>query len=193
MRTGRVSAGASSIGPMTTPSQLRKAALALPEAEEGTRSGTVAFSVRGRDFASVTGDGRVLLHLPDAEAEAAASAHPTGERWERAGTPVGFGVPLADVNGKDLNALVRRAWLSRAPRRLAEAAEAAASAVPGEVGDLPRAIGAPATRALAEEGLTTLEQVAALTEAELGALHGVGPKAVRILREALAERGLSPR
>ncbi|QUX27054.1 hypothetical protein KGD83_17050 [Nocardiopsis akebiae] len=178
---------------MTTLSQLREAALALPEAEEDTRFGTVAFSVRGGDFASATGDGRVLLHLPDAEVEAALSAHPTGERWERAGTPVGFCVPLADVNGKELNALVRRAWLSRAPRRLAEAAEAAASAVPGEVGDLPRAIGAPATRALAEEGLTTLERVAALTEAELGALHGVGPKAVRILREALAERGLSPR
>lgn len=188
-----MSAGTSSIGAVTTPSQLRKAALALPEAEEGTRSGTVAFSVRGRVFAAVTGDGRVLLRLPDAEAGAAVSAHPTGERWVRAGTPVGFGVPLADVNGQDLNALVRRAWLSRAPRRLAASAEAAASAVPGEVGDLPRAIGAPATRALAGAGLTTLEQVARLTEAELGALHGVGPKAVRILRGALAERGLSPR
>ncbi len=178
---------------MTTLSQLRKAGLALPEAEEGTRFGMVAFSVRGKGFASVTGDGRVLLHLPDAEAEAAVSAHPTGERWVRTGTSVGFGVPLADVNGKDLNALVLRAWLARAPERLAASVEAAASAAPGGVGDLPRSIGAPATRALAGAGLTTLEQVAALTEGELGALHGVGPKAVRILREALAERGLSLR
>jgi hypothetical protein len=53
---------------------------------------------------------------------------------------------------------------------------------------LPR-IGAPATRALRSEGLTTLEQVATRTEAELAALHGVGPVALDRLREALAERG----
>ncbi|MFH9060428.1 hypothetical protein ACH4GM_04270 [Streptomyces coeruleorubidus] len=48
---------------MTTVTQLRKAALALPEAEEGTHFGMVAFAVRGRGFASVTKDGRVQLHL----------------------------------------------------------------------------------------------------------------------------------
>jgi predicted flap endonuclease-1-like 5' DNA nuclease len=56
---------------------------------------------------------------------------------------------------------------------------------------LPRAIGAPATRALHGVGITRIDQVAGRTEAELGALHGVGPKALRLLREALAERGLS--
>jgi hypothetical protein len=35
-------------------------------------------------------------------------------------------------------------------------------------------------------GITTLAQVAAVTDAELLAMHGVGPRAVRILREALA-------
>ncbi len=39
---------------MTTLAQLRKAALALPETEEGTHFGMVAFSVRGKGFASVT-------------------------------------------------------------------------------------------------------------------------------------------
>jgi hypothetical protein len=53
---------------------------------------------------------------------------------------------------------------------------------------LPR-IGAPATRALRSEGIWTLEQVRELTEAQLTGLHGVGPVAVRFLREALAERG----
>jgi hypothetical protein len=53
---------------------------------------------------------------------------------------------------------------------------------------LPR-IGAPATRALRAEGLTTLEQGAVRSEAELAALHGVGPVALDRLREALAERG----
>ena len=51
-------------------------------------------------------------------------------------------------------------------------------------------IGAPATGALTEAGLTTLEAVAALPERELAALHGVGPIALAKLREALAEHGL---
>ena len=53
---------------------------------------------------------------------------------------------------------------------------------------LPR-IGAPATRALRAEGIWTLEQVRDRSEEELAALHGVGPIALRFLREALAERG----
>ncbi|MBL1079686.1 hypothetical protein JK358_35310 [Nocardia sp. 2] len=59
----------------------------------------------------------------------------------------------------------------------------------GRVGDLPKAIGNPATRALVSQGITTLAQVAALSEAELHALHGVGPKAIRILAEAIAADG----
>lgn len=58
---------------------------------------------------------------------------------------------------------------------------------------LPRTIGAPATRALREAGVTTLEQVAAWTPAELLALHGVGPIAVDRLGAALTEHGLAYR
>ena len=58
--------------------------------------------------------------------------------------------------------------------------------------ELPR-IGAPATRALAAVGVTRLSEVARWSEAELLALHGVGPRAVRIRGEALAERGLALR
>jgi hypothetical protein len=56
--------------------------------------------------------------------------------------------------------------------------------------DLPR-IGAPATGALRLAGYTRLDQLAGVPERELAQLHGVGPKALRILRAALAERGLS--
>lgn len=56
--------------------------------------------------------------------------------------------------------------------------------------DLPK-IGAPATRALASIGITQLEQVADRSEAELLVLHGFGPRALHILTEALAARGLS--
>ena len=59
-----------------------------------------------------------------------------------------------------------------------------------EDADLPR-IGAPATGALRLAGYTRLDQLAGVPERDLAQLHGVGPKALRILREALAERGLS--
>ncbi|KAA2250987.1 DNA-binding protein [Solihabitans fulvus] len=57
--------------------------------------------------------------------------------------------------------------------------------------DIPFGIGAPARRALASAGYTSLDQVSAVSEAELGKLHGMGPKALRILREALAAQGKS--
>lgn len=49
---------------------------------------------------------------------------------------------------------------------------------------------APAARALSAAGITSLEQVAQRTEAEISALHGVGPKVVRILAAALETHGL---
>ena len=54
---------------------------------------------------------------------------------------------------------------------------------------LPR-IGAPATRALTARGITRLEQLATVTEAEVAALHGVGAKALRIVGDAMAAAGL---
>lgn len=54
---------------------------------------------------------------------------------------------------------------------------------------LPR-IGAPATRALAGRGITRLEQLGGVTAAEVAALHGVGPRALGILADALAAAGL---
>ena len=55
-------------------------------------------------------------------------------------------------------------------------------------GDLPK-IGAPATRALANIGITTLAGVAKQSEAELARLHGMGPKALGILKQELKKQG----
>lgn len=55
---------------------------------------------------------------------------------------------------------------------------------------LPK-ISAPATRALAGIGVTTVEQLAGHTEKDLLALHGFGPKAIRILRPVMEERGIA--
>ncbi len=57
--------------------------------------------------------------------------------------------------------------------------------------DLPLAIGKPAMRGLNNAGITSLKQAAKMTDKELLALHGVGPKAVRILRELLKQRPIS--
>ena len=56
---------------------------------------------------------------------------------------------------------------------------------------LPRNIGAPATRALTTAGYTQLSQLAGVPAAELAKLHGVGPKVLRLLREALQAQGMS--
>ena len=59
-----------------------------------------------------------------------------------------------------------------------------------EHNELPK-IGAPARRALQNAGVTKLDQLTLITEAELLQLHGMGPNALGKLRAALAERGLS--
>lgn len=57
------------------------------------------------------------------------------------------------------------------------------------VGDLPDAIGKTAARELASHRITSLDAVANHTRAQLLAIHGVGPKALRILIAALDARG----
>lgn len=52
-------------------------------------------------------------------------------------------------------------------------------------------IGRPATQALEAAGYTNLKQLTRVTEEELARLHGMGPKALGILREALKAEGLS--
>ena len=54
---------------------------------------------------------------------------------------------------------------------------------------LPKGVGQPAMRALASVGVTELDQLTQFTEPELKALHGMGPKALGILKAALAARG----
>ena len=49
--------------------------------------------------------------------------------------------------------------------------------------NLPQAIGRPARNALLAANITSLNQVTKMSHKELLTLHGVGPKAIRILRE----------
>ena len=58
-------------------------------------------------------------------------------------------------------------------------------------GGFPAGLSAPAKRALAGAGYTQIEQLAGATEAHILQLHGIGPSAMPLLREALAGKGLS--
>jgi hypothetical protein len=62
--------------------------------------------------------------------------------------------------------------------------------VTANLDQLPK-IGAPATRALNGAGYQSLRELAGVPRAELAKLHGMGPKALGILQEALEEHGLS--
>lgn len=174
---------------MTTLAHLRKAALRLPEVEEDTRSASVGtrvgFQVKGKRFVSVTGDGVAELLMAPEDLDSTLARFDVAEPLTRSGKRVGVRVPLASVNGMELNALLEKAWRSQAPKRLADVRrEAARGQAPGGPDALPRSIGKPATRALLAAGIRTLSEARARSDEELLALHGVGPKAVRLIRES---------
>lgn len=57
--------------------------------------------------------------------------------------------------------------------------------------DFPAKLGAPALRALLNEKITSLRALAKYTEKDIRALHGMGPKALSMLKRALKARKLS--
>lgn len=99
----------------------------------------------------------------------------------------GLLVRLELIGMPRLQEVITDAWFSVAPVRLAHEFDlelVISGARPG----LPTAIGAPATRALSAAGHHTLDDLVGCSEKDLSALHGVGPKAARILSEALRRR-----
>lgn len=57
--------------------------------------------------------------------------------------------------------------------------------------EYPQRLGRTARRELALNGYTRYDQLTSVTPKQLLAIHGVGPKAIRILTEELEARGLS--
>lgn len=51
-------------------------------------------------------------------------------------------------------------------------------------------ISAPARRALESKDISNLKQLSQYTEKEISALHGMGPKAITLLKTALKENNL---
>ena len=56
----------------------------------------------------------------------------------------------------------------------------------------PKGVPQPAIRALTEAGFAKLDDLSGASEAELLKLHGVGPKAIRIIQQALVESDHAP-
>jgi len=56
--------------------------------------------------------------------------------------------------------------------------------------DLPK-LAAPAQRALAGAGIQNLQQLTKFSEAQIKELHGIGPNALKALREAMKANGIS--
>jgi len=92
---------------MTSIDRLRAAMLALPETDEGTHLGMVAFSVRGKGFGSVTKDGWLQLQLSDDDVAAIVAKYDAAEPLTRRGTLIGVRVPLTDVSEAGLEAWCR--------------------------------------------------------------------------------------
>jgi hypothetical protein len=55
----------------------------------------------------------------------------------------------------------------------------------------PPGLGRPALRALAHAGIRSVADLARWTERDLAQLHGMGPKGVIALREALSAAGMA--
>lgn len=56
--------------------------------------------------------------------------------------------------------------------------------------EFPTSLGKVARRELAANGITKYDQLSSLRSEDLLAIHGVGPKSIRILAEELTHRGL---
>ena len=101
---------------------VRRLALALPEAEEYDHGGLPAFRVHGRRFATMLDDEGINLMLGEQGIEAAVA------RWPDACRPVHFAGRLSSVRlahgvaaPETVAELVVEAWAVKAPKRLLDA------------------------------------------------------------------------
>lgn len=178
---------AASLGGMTSLAHVRTAVRRLADVDQGTHFGMESWSVAGQGFLAVTKDrAAIQFRLSPADAQQVLTDIPGTSLLTRGETVLGVTIPLDAMNGMQANAVIGRSWAYRAPKRLTMVTDQAS-----RDSDLPRNIGRPATAALNGVGIATLPELAAHTEAEIAALHGVGPRAIRVLTEALAERNLT--
>jgi hypothetical protein len=85
------------------------------------------------------------------------------------------------------NSTLQRCELTQDPAK-----RAAANALTDSIkDDLPAGLSRPALRALASAGITRTAHFKKITEAELKQLHGMGPKAIEVIRQTLSDAGIA--
>lgn len=195
---------------MATWSEVRRIVEALPETEEQpSYGGLPSWRVRGKQFCwerplsrrdrrdlgedlARELDGPLLgVRVADQEEKAALLGEGDGSPFVTIphfeGWP-GLLVRLDLIEVARLREVVTDAWFCVAPGTLAQLHDlelVVSGARPG----LPAAIGSPAVRALHAAGYSDLEDLSGISQEALLAIHGVGPKAARILLEAVQRRG----
>ena len=106
--------------------ELRRIALAIPEVEEGTSYGTLAFKVRKKLLARLRDDDTVLVVKCDPLEREALLADPGGAYFITPHYAEYFFVlvRLADADATEVRELLIEAWLREAPKRLVAEHEA---------------------------------------------------------------------
>jgi hypothetical protein len=100
---------------------VRRFALSLPEVTEEPHFHLSSFRVRGKIFATVPPENtHVHIFVADEERELRAAAQPTAyEKLVWGKRAAGLRVTLAAARTKDVEDLLRSAWLRKAPKKLA--------------------------------------------------------------------------
>lgn len=194
---------------MTTWGDVRSIVSALPETDEQpSYGGLPSWRVRGKQFCwerPLSGrdrrdlgeeraralDGETLgVRVADQEEKAALLGEagdtpfftiPHFEGWP------GLLVRLELIDVPRLREVLTDAWFSVAPVTLAHSYDLEL-VVSGTRQGLPTAIGTAATRALHTAGYHSLDDLADISEQTLLEIHRVGPKAARILLDAVQRR-----
>jgi hypothetical protein len=103
--------------------QVREYALALPDATEEPHFEYSSFRVRGKIFVTVPPDGKhIHVFVGESDREMALALHPVFlEKLVWGGKVRGLRVLLSKASPEVVSRLVRRAWVHKAPKRLAAA------------------------------------------------------------------------
>ena len=102
------------------PRGARRLALALPEATEQDHHGFPSFRVGGKIFATLPDDEHLHVMLGEDDTEQALVAAPQAcERMLWGRRLAGVRIVLDAADAKLVGDLLKRAWLGKAPRRLA--------------------------------------------------------------------------
>jgi hypothetical protein len=184
--------------------RVRRLCLALPETSERLSHGEPTFFVHKKVFVMFADnhhdDGRIAVWLsmpPGAQAALIAKAPKIYFKPSYVGGRGWLGIELARITDEDLSFHIQVAWELIAPKRLLASMPdvnalkvGTKKAKPQPQADLPK-LAAPARRALAAAGVTSLARLARFSEAEVKAWHGIGPNALKALRQAIRANGLS--